>query len=672
MKKRLVLKFIIPILIVMLAVTSVLLFVIIESVKERTNELVKSQIDHASRTVLEVLTTINNLMSEEVNRSMQYMIVKANTLGEPSLGGIVKVADKSVPDLLFGDHPQANRFELVDEVVKMMGGTATLFVKSGSDFVRVSTNVKKDDGSRAIGTVLDPKGKAIKSIQSGSPFFGQVDILGKPYITSYVPIKDKNANTLGVYYVGYKVTTMKGLEDVVSNVRLLKNGFLAVVDGTGKVRFHSKHINPDDVENLLKTKGKDWTIVERPFAEWGFNIVAAYPVKDIRSEMLKSVIAAAVGVCIVFFVMAVFIYIILKKTILEPLKHMMYLAEEVSKGNVCVGIELNRQDEIGRLAVDMNKMVQSLNEVLSNTIVSTNNVIETMNAVRAKVQHSSESIREQHSQASQVATAAEQMSDTITDIARNAAQVSETSTHAMDIAVKGKDIVDGAVNTVNTVHQSTVGLSTVIAELSVSVSEISGIVTVINDIADQTNLLALNAAIEAARAGEQGRGFAVVADEVRKLAEKTKKATTEISVKISTVLSKSERTNVSMQEASSGVIKATEYMKEVSNSLHNILGAVQNVQEQIIQIATAVDEQSAMSSNIVKSIERTTNIANNMEAESREIMFDVNQMIDNAQELRKSTSGFKTTCDINDRISQEGRPRQLGTTAHDRRLLAKK
>ena len=96
-----------------------------------------------------------------------------------------------------------NNFTLVDAVVKEMGGTATLFVKSGDDFVRVSTNVKKDDGSRAIGTILDPKGKAIVAIRANEPFYGEVDILGKPYVTGYEPMRDAANNVIGIYYVGY-------------------------------------------------------------------------------------------------------------------------------------------------------------------------------------------------------------------------------------------------------------------------------------------------------------------------------------------------------------------------------------------------------------------------------------------------------------------------------------
>src|SRR5258707_11682589 len=107
------------------------------------------------------------------------------------------------PAIHFGTTKMNNNFVLVDEVQKEAGGTATIFVKSGDEFVRVATNVKKDDGSRAIGTILDPKGKAIAAIAKGESYFGEADILGKPYVTGYEPIRDASSKVIGVYYVGY-------------------------------------------------------------------------------------------------------------------------------------------------------------------------------------------------------------------------------------------------------------------------------------------------------------------------------------------------------------------------------------------------------------------------------------------------------------------------------------
>jgi len=141
--------------------------------------------------------------AEEVQAAMQLLKSKAATMGAPIVNGEEAVAGKNVPALHFGATKMNNNFVLVDEVQKEAGGTATIFVRSGDEFVRVATNVQKDDGSRAIGTILDPKGKAIAAIAKGESYFGEADILGKPYITGYEPIRDATGNVIGVYYVGY-------------------------------------------------------------------------------------------------------------------------------------------------------------------------------------------------------------------------------------------------------------------------------------------------------------------------------------------------------------------------------------------------------------------------------------------------------------------------------------
>jgi hypothetical protein len=111
-----------------------------------------------------------------------------------------------VPALFFGATKMNNNFTVVDQVVKKVGGTATIFVKSGADYVRVATNVMRDDGSRAIGTVLDPQGKVIESINMNEAFYGEATILGKPYLTGYEPMHDALNNVIGIYYFGYLVS----------------------------------------------------------------------------------------------------------------------------------------------------------------------------------------------------------------------------------------------------------------------------------------------------------------------------------------------------------------------------------------------------------------------------------------------------------------------------------
>ncbi len=140
---------------------------------------------------------------QKVKAAMALLKSKAEKLGPAKIEGTDTVVGKTVPAIFFGNTRMNNNFTLVDEIVAEVGGTATIFVKSEADYVRVATNVKKDDGSRAIGTILDPKGKAIEPINRNEAFYGEVTILGKPYIAGYEAVHDAANNVIGIYYVGY-------------------------------------------------------------------------------------------------------------------------------------------------------------------------------------------------------------------------------------------------------------------------------------------------------------------------------------------------------------------------------------------------------------------------------------------------------------------------------------
>lgn len=320
--------------------------------------------------------------------------------------------------------------------------------------------------------------------------------------------------------------------------------------------------------------------------------------------------------------------------IARPLTDLTEKVGQITGGDLSVNIRYESGDEIGILARDMNKMVQSFNGMVTGIFDGANKVVSSVGVLQSRAEKTTMGARDQSGQAAQIATAAEEMSLTITDIAKNASIASETAIEAMRTAENGKEVADGAIETVNKVYTSAIELASMVERLNGRAREIGDIVIVIKDIADQTNLLALNAAIEAARAGEQGRGFAVVADEVRKLAERTIKATAEISEKIGVVQTDSEQTAKSMGEASQEVTKANEYIKQVGGALDHIVESVQKVRDQITHIATAVDEQSSASAEVSSNAAKTSSISQEMEKTAEDVMHEVNRLVSLEGDLR--------------------------------------
>lgn len=245
-----------------------------------------------------VKSVIDHLISADVTygklclSSLHVLRDHTLKLGHPRLSGKIKIGTNEVPGLWFGETPVAGRFDLVDGVTNLAGGTATLFVRDGENFVRVVTNVEKADASRATGTILDPKGKAIAAIREGRSFLGVVDILGKSYFTAYEPIISATGQIIGIWYTGYLIETLDILRLQIEQVRILQHGFVGLVDPRNQPLFHSSSISVEAYRDLIARfstraqskffEAEGYWVNWQWFEPWGFAVVAAIYQPDLN------------------------------------------------------------------------------------------------------------------------------------------------------------------------------------------------------------------------------------------------------------------------------------------------------------------------------------------------------------------------------------------------------
>jgi len=635
-------RFIVPVslFVVVLVVGGALLFASLES--RRMEVELASDTDKRLESVTQVLSVTDSLMMAQTHSLMRLLVQRGEAQGAAGLGAIVQVGDKKVPDLLFGNRAQANNFELVDGVVAIGGGTATLFVKSGEEFVRISTNVKRDNGARAIGTVLDPKGKAIAAIREGKAFYGVVDILGSPYITGYAPIRDARGETVGIWYVGYKAD-LSAVKETVEKARLLQSGFVAIVDGKGAVRFRSGHVSDEQVLANIKDSG-NWRVTKREFSPWGFSALAAYPIVEanaVSRERMVSIIVAGVFACVILIGM---MSLLLQRLVLAPLGGEPGAAAEaasrIASGDLASEVAIRPGDSESMMAAiaRMRASLRGIVAAIHDGSTALNTAADNLVAMSDRV---SDGVGQQNDATASIAATLEEITVSIRHVADSAHLANELACTAGQLSDDGSRSVGEAVEAMRLSAESVNQSAIVIDRLGEASRKITAIVNVIKEIADQTNLLALNAAIEAARAGEAGRGFAVVADEVRKLAERTALSTQEITAMIGDIQSSTNLAITGIEDGAQRVNGSVDRATVAGESMRSINESTGRVVNAVGEISLALKEQSAASEIISRNVEQVANMNESNTAAVRTVVDDAHQLQALAAQLKQTVGSFR-------------------------------
>lgn len=458
---------------------------------------------------------------------------------------------------------------------------------------RVTTNVIRD-GQRAIGTQISNEVASVV-LGKGETYYGEANVVGQTVQTGYSPILDANGETIGIWYVG---ASQEFIKDVVKETMQM---FLVILGGA----------------------------------------------------------FIAISLLLVWYT----------RRISKRLTNVTEVMDAAGNGDFTKGIKVDSEDEIGNLIKSFENMKNNLKKLIDDVVQTSNELASSSEVLSINSDQTSKATEQICEAIQEVALASDKqiesaesateivvgISSGMVQITTNIQNVTDASLETTNAAIRGNDVVSRAVEQMNIINTKTEESSQVVNTLSLKSNEINKILGLITEVADQTNLLALNAAIEAARAGEQGKGFAVVADEVRKLAEQSGKSAQQISQLIIEIQNESKRAVTAMSDSSGAVKEGITIINDAGNAFQKITSSIDGVSSQmqevaagIQQVTAGVDEMVSIT-NKVKEITETSgqfmqNVAASTEeqnASMQEVAASAEKLSSFADELRNSVKVFK-------------------------------
>jgi methyl-accepting chemotaxis protein-2 (aspartate sensor receptor) len=560
---------------------------------------------------------------------------------------MVAVGDKQVPTLKSGGKPLNLDFTLPDRFTHQTGGNATIFVASGDDFVRISTSVKKENGERAVGTILDHASPAYAAIRAGKPYVGLVKLFGKQFMTDYEPVRDSSGKVIAILYVGLDVDrNIVALRERIKKMKVGDTGYYFVLDATPGKTYGDLIVHPvkegknilasrdasgrEFIREMLETKqgliAYPWQNAEAGetsprtkvaaytlFKDWNWLIAGGTYEDEITKEAARLRNQYIVIGLVALAIFAAILHTVMQRTVTRPLVRARDAAVRIAEGDLTVRMDVDRSDEIGLLAEAMNHISSSLSTVVGQVRSGAEQIANASGEISSG---NLDLCSRTEQQAANLASTVNSMQDLTETVRRNAGDAHEANQLAVNtsmVAQEGGRMVREVITTMDTIKSSS--------------GKIGDIIGVIDGIAFQTNILALNAAVEAARAGEQGRGFAVVATEVRNLAQRSAAAAKEIKALIV----------ASTQEVDTG----SRIVQEAGVTMNEVLSSAEKVTAIMARISTANAAQSSGIEHINRSIGEMDQVTQQNAALVEEASAAAQAMQQQADQLAQSVRLFK-------------------------------
>lgn len=532
-----------------------------------------------------------------------------------------------------------------------------LGTESGKLIIQPDADLPADFDARTRPWYKDAKANGGKAIIT-EPYVDAVS--GDVLITFAQELKDGS----GVVGIDLSLSSM---EKIAKGIKIGEKGYPFILSAKGNYLVHpSEKIGSEAKEEWTKKviqeqegrasyryKGEKKSLFFTTNKLSGLKIAGTMSLSE-GTEASQPILISSLIVISIFIVLGVALSVLITLSITRPLNRLVKVTEQVSEGDLTSDVQVKSNDELGQLGIAFNNMVSSLRDLIHHVGDKADQLASSSEELMASSEQNNSATEQVANSIQEVASGTEvqtsklrasnqivrEMAEEIQQITMNTKQVASTSSEASSVVADGEQAIQSSIEQMNHINDTVKQIGQVVQSLGERSKEISQIADVISDIAGQTNLLALNAAIEAARAGEQGKGFAVVADEVRKLAEQSSRSTESIRQLITSIQSETQIAVESMGKGTKEVEKGIEVVHNAGSSFKQINKFVVMVSDQIKEITSSIQQISQGTEKMVETASEIEEIAEETSAQSQDVSAATEQQLASMQEIAASSSAL--------------------------------